>query len=391
MSRRPIVLSPDLLRLQNEGYDIHVRSGILLVENVPYVDADRQIQLGTLFFKLNLSGDITNKPDDHVAHWRGKHPCHANGSTITAIENSSGPQDFGGGLRSDFTFSAKADYRDYHHKVLTYVGCITGEAAAINSDVTARTYPPIPAGDDEAVFKYMDTASSRAGIGAINARLAGKRVGIAGLGGTGVYLLDFVVKTHVAQIHVADGDVFSQHNAFRAPGAPTLEQLQARPNKVPYFVALYSNMRNGIVPHDVFLDETNLHIFDGLDFVFVCLDRGPIKKALVARLIANGTSFIDVGMGIVRTEGNLLSGLVRVTTSTPETREEAAPHISYSDDDGEVNEYSTNIQIPELNAINAALAVVRFKKYFGLMEDARQEWYSGYSLRSGELVVEGKL
>jgi hypothetical protein len=37
MSRRPIDLSPDLLRLQNEGYDIAIRHGFLLVRDVPYV------------------------------------------------------------------------------------------------------------------------------------------------------------------------------------------------------------------------------------------------------------------------------------------------------------------------------------------------------------------
>lgn len=389
MSRRPIVLSPDLLRLQNEGYDIHVRGGFLLVENVPHVDSNGQVKLGTLFSKLNLSGDRTNKPDDHVAHWIGDHPCHADGPKITSIENGSGPQDFGHGIRSTFTFSAKSNYRDYHHKMTTYIGRITGEATKIDPNATARIYPAIPADGDDSVFKYMDTATSRAGIGAVNAKLAGRRIGIAGLGGTGVYVLDFTAKTHVAQIHIADGDDFSQHNAFRAPGAPSLEQLQARPHKVPYFAALYSNMRNGIVPHDTYLDETNLHIFDGLDFVFVCLDHGPIKKALVARLVANGTPFIDVGMGVVLNEDRL-TGIVRTTASTPQTRDQAAPHISYSDGDGEVNEYASNIQIAELNALNAAMAVIRFKKHFGLIEDGRSEWYSGYSLRTGEIVNEGE-
>lgn len=388
MSRRPIALSPDLLRLQNEGYDIHVRGGFLLVENVPYVDSDRQVKLGTLISKLNLSGDKANKPNDHVAHWIGNHPCHADGAKIRSIENGAASQDFGHGIRSSFTFSAKADYRDYHHKMTTYIGRITGEATKIDPKATARIYPAIPIEGDESVFKYVDTATSRAGIGAVNAKLVGKRIGIAGMGGTGAYVLDFAAKTHVAQIHIADGDDFSQHNAFRAPGAPSLEELQARPHKVPYFAKLYGNMRNGIVAHDAYLDESNLHVFDGLDFVFVCLDRGPIKKILVARLTENGTPFIEVGMGVVLGEDRL-SGIVRTTTSTPDTRGQAAPHISYSDDDGEVNEYTSNIQIAELNALNAAMAVIRFKKHFGLIEDGRSEWYSGYSLRTGEVVTEG--
>jgi hypothetical protein len=387
MSRRPIDLSPDLLRLQNEGYDIEVRDGFLLVRSVPYVNSKRELLSGVLISKLKLSGDKTDKVDDHVAHWMGEHPCHADGLKITSIENPSGPQDFGNGIRSDFSFSAKANYRDYHHKMTTYVGRITGEATKINSDTTARVYPAIPADEGDSVFKYIDTATSRAGIGAVNAKLAGKRIGIAGLGGTGVYVLDFVAKTHVVEIRVIDGDVFSQHNAFRAPGAPTLEQLRAKPHKVVHFGGLYSNMRNGIIIHDVFLDETNLHLLDGLDFVFVCIDRGAAKRAVVQRLVSNGTSFIDVGMGVVL-NGDRLAGIVRVTTSTPETRASAAPHISYSDEDGEVNEYTTNIQIPELNALNAALAVLQFKRLFGLCENTRQSVYVGYSIPSGQIIAE---
>src|SRR5437879_1122284 len=97
MSRRPIDLSPDLTRLQNEGYDITVRDGFLLVRNVPYVDVNCIPQRGVLISKLNLSGDITNKPDDHVAYWMGTHPCHADGGRITSIQNPSPAQDFGSG------------------------------------------------------------------------------------------------------------------------------------------------------------------------------------------------------------------------------------------------------------------------------------------------------
>jgi hypothetical protein len=147
-------------------------------------------------------------------------------------------------------------------------------------------------------------------------------------------------------------------------------------------------MRNGIVVHDTYIDETNLHLLDGLDFVFICIDRGPIKHALVARLTANGTIFIDVGMGVVL-NGDQLSGIVRTTMSTPETRDAATPHISYSDGDGEINEYATNIQIAELNALNAIMAVMRWKRHFGVYETAKLDTYAGYSIRRNEIIAEG--
>jgi hypothetical protein len=378
MSRRLIALNADLLRLRNEGYDLDVRGGAyLLVKDVPYVDSARAVQRGILISKLELAGDRTNKPSDHVAYWTGTHPCHSDGSKIRSIENSSAPQDFADGVRADFTFSAKADYRDYYHKMTTYIGRITGEATKIEPDIDARTFPVVPVDDDGGVFEYADTASTRAGIATVNAKLAGQRIGIIGLGGSGSYVLDLVAKTMVAQIHVFDRDVFSQHNAFRSPGAPTLAQLQARPHKVAHFSAIYSNMHRGIVVHDVHIDAYNVALLDALDFVFLCLDAGPAKRVIVQHLIANRTPFVEVGMGLLLSEGHL-TGIVRLTTSTPETRELAAPHISYADDDSAANEYATNIQIAELNALSAALAVIRWKKLFGVYRDATRDFYAGY-------------
>lgn len=388
MSRRPIALSTDLLRLRNEGYDLDVVAGFLVVRDVPAVNASGTVARGILFMALDLAGDVATKPTSHVAYWQGEHPCHWDGRRIAAFENPSPPHEPGGNMRADFTFSAKADYRDFHHKVTTYVGRIEAEAALVECGATARTYPPVPADEDD-VFRYVDTASSRAGIGAVNERLAGQRVGIVGLGGTGAYVLDLVAKTVVAEVHLFDGDVFSQHNAFRAPGAPTLAQLARRPAKVNHFAEVYGEMRRGVIPHQMFLDATNAALLDGLDFVFLCLDSADAKRLVVDRLTVNGTPFVDVGMGVLLQDG-LLGGIVRITTSTSRNRTAALPHISFADGNGAANEYSTNIQIAELNALNAALAAIRWKKLFGIYRDSRREYYGGYSIASGQIVSEGE-
>lgn len=388
MSHQLIAHSLDLLQLRNEGYDIAVVGGYLLVRDVPYVDSTAAVKRGTLVSKLELSGDQTNKPSDHVAYWIGEHPCHADGTNITAIQNASDRRDFGNGICIEHTFSAKADYRDYHHKMTTYIGRITGEAAKLDATVTAKTFPAIPDESDNGLFKYIDTASSRANISALSAKLAGQRIGIVGLGGTGAYILDLVAKTWVAEIHLFDGDVFSQHNAFRSPGAPTIEQLREKPLKVTYLAQVYSNMRNGIIIHDTFLDETNVTLLDDLDFVFLCLDHGAVKHSIVDRLVSNSIPFVDVGIGVLLTDNQQLSGIVRSVISTPENRDAAAGHISYDDSSAENNEYSTNIQIAELNALNAALAVIQWKKHYGVYSDAASRCYAGYSIISGEIASE---
>src|SRR5258708_35317727 len=325
--------NPDLLRLKDEGYAVDVVEGYLVVRHVPYVNSARKVGLGMLISSLELSGDRTNKPSTHVAYWTGEHPCHADGQKITAIENSSTSQDLAKGVRADHTFSAKADYRDYYHKMTTYIGRITGEATKVDPDATAQIFLPTPEDNGEGIFKYIDTASSRANIGHVTQKLAGQRIGIIGLGGTGSYILDLVAKTCVAEIHLFAADRFLQHNAFRAPGAASAEQWLERPLKLAYFAAIYSNLRNGILVHHEFLDESNLTLLDTPNSAFLCLCHGSVKRLIVNHLVKNDASFVDAGMGIFRNDDQL-GGIVRAVISTPANRALAAQHISFDEGKG---------------------------------------------------------
>jgi hypothetical protein len=165
-----------------------------------------------------------------------------------------------------FTFSSKpsAGYPDYYEKITTYVGLLGAPAHAIDASATAMTFRVVESTDEDSIFKYADTASSRAGISAVTAKLRGHRIGIVGVGGTGSYVLDLVAKTPVAEIHLFDGDAFLQHNAFRAPGAPSLEDLERRDNKAEYFTEQYSRMRHGIIPHREGLTTANRHRLEDL-------------------------------------------------------------------------------------------------------------------------------
>lgn len=387
MSHQLIARSPDLQKLRNQGLDLDIQHGYLLIKDVPYVNANREVKLGTLVSRLELNGDIANKPNDHVAYWVGEHPCHSTGAVIATIQNPSAPQDLGNGIKVDYTFSAKAEYRDYHHKMTTYIGRITGEAQVIDAAATAETYPVIPTEENESVFKYQDTASSRVNIGNFNEKLAGQRIGIVGLGGTGSYVLDLITKTCVKEIHLFDGDVFSQHNAFRTPGAASIDELRIKPSKVTYLESVYAKMRRGLVTHELYMDSSTSNQLAGLDFVFLCLDRGASKKAIVATLIQLGIPFIEVGMGVVRSNDSL-SGIIRVVTGTKEVHDQLLNKINFSEGDVPEDEYSTNIQIAELNALNACLAVIRWKKVFGFYRDSSDAHFISYSIAANEMVNE---
>ena len=122
-------------------------------------------------------------------------------------------------------------------------------ARRIDPSAVGRAGKLLVSVDQNDPFLFLETASSRAGITRMNEKLAGDRIGIVGLGGTGSFILDYVSKTRVSEIHLFDGDGYQQHNAFRAPGATTPEELQRRPSKVELYSERYSRMRHGIVAH----------------------------------------------------------------------------------------------------------------------------------------------
>ncbi len=158
--------------------------------------------------------------------------------------------------------------------------------------------------EDDGVFVYVDTYSSRAGITELNDRLAVEKVVIVGLGGTGAHLLDALAKTPAWTVHLYDDDVFRSHNAFRAPGAASFDDVAAGMKKVDYYAQTYSVMRRGIVPHPpVNVTSENVHELLDANFVFLAMDSGPDKKAIVDTLIANRISFIDTGVGLGKDPG----------------------------------------------------------------------------------------
>lgn len=382
MSRQLISRSPDLRRLQDDGYEVEIRSNLLLVGHVPYVDAERQVRFGTLVSELTLAGDVTAKPSDHVVKFAGAAPCDSTGHPLAKIINGSAREVLGDGVVIDHMFSSKpvatGAYDNYYEKMTAYAAMLSGPAQTIDPRATARTFRVIEESEDDSPFAYCDTATARAGIGAVSKRLALERVGIVGLGGTGSYILDLVAKTPIREIHLFDGDRFLQHNAFRSPGAPSADELGGGPAKVDYFTRLYSKMRRNIVPHPYHVDESNVHELRGMDFVFLALDKGRSRQLITTTLGEVGISFIDVGMGVSDDEGSL-GGVLRVTTSTADHPAHARRRMPFAD--GAVdNDYSQNIQIADLNALNAALAVIRWKKLCGFYRDLENEHFSAYTI-----------
>ena len=390
MSQQLISRSPDLKRLRDEGYDLEIRADHLLVKNVPYVNAKKEVKLGTLVSTLTTDGTVTVVPNTHVAMFVGEYPCDKSGAALDKIRHA-GRQQIAQDLVIDHSFSSKpaGGYKDYYDKMTSYIAIFLSHAQAIDPNATAQTFPVAVAKEEESVFCYIDTASSRAGITAATHKLELSKVAIIGLGGTGSYVLDLLAKTPVKEIHLFDNDTFLSHNAFRAPSAASVEELRARPKKVAYLKALYSKMRHGIIEHDCQIDSTNASQLHGMDFIFLCIDAAGAKKVIVEHLESLGIPFIDVGMGVELVDDSL-RGVLRVTTSTPSRRDHLRTRVSLAEARVE-DEYARNIQVADLNALNAALAVIKWKKLCGFYLDFEKEHHSTYSIDCNALINNDQL
>src|SRR3989339_218617 len=238
MSQRLVSLNPDLSRLRADGLDVSVgESGHLLIRDVPYVNCAKEVKRGIIASALDLAGETTVPPRSHVIFFVGEYPCDEHGSQLSGVSQNTN-HTLGEGPTPNHQISMKptiganpGKYMDYHEKIRTYVAIVSSPAQAIDPTVTAFTHPVVVPDDDESIFNYLDTAATKAGILVANRRLEGQQIAVVGVGGTGSYVLDFIAKTPVAEIHIFDGDLFLNHNAFRCPGAPSLDDLSKRQHK----------------------------------------------------------------------------------------------------------------------------------------------------------------
>lgn len=392
MSQQLINRNHDLKRLRDDGYEVDIVSGHFVMRNVPYVNAKKEVLYGTLVSELSLSGDVTVVPQTHVINFAGEYPCDVDGKKLDKIVNNESTTKLAEGLTINYTFSSKptAGYKDYYDKMTTYEKILSGPAQAIDPSASAKNFAVVASSEADSPFQYIDTASSRAEIGAVSNKLKMRRVAIIGLGGTGSYVLDLIAKTPIMEIHLFDDDWFYQHNAFRVPGAASLETLRQRSKKVDYMCGIYSKMHRGIVPHPCRVVIENISELSEMDFVFICIDDGPSRKMIVGKLEEFGVAFIDAGMGIYLIDEKL-GGQVRITSSTGMMRDHVhvKERIPFGTADNN-NEYNKNIQIADLNCLNATFAVIKWKKLLTFYHDFCHEHHSVYTVDGNRLTNDDK-
>jgi hypothetical protein len=386
MSTSPLVRDTDLGRLLEDGYDVVIQEGHLVVRRVPYVTTEATTAYGLLTYPVTVAGDRIVSGTDHRIWFGGTTPCNEHGQPIKCA--SADQHAVTADMHANFMLSSKPGPNGYpseYEKVTAYVRILSHPAIALDDSVTATPGAAWQEVEDDLPFRYRDTATARAGLAALNTVYRDQKTGIIGTGGTGGYVLDLVAKTRVPDIALYDGDAFDNHNAFRAPGAADVEILRTRPNKAEYFANVYGHMHTGITAHPTFIDETNLRLLDDRTFVFLAMDDARAKPIIINHLLERNIPFIDVGMGVEEIDGKL-SGLLRMTLGLPgfDTTTHRIPTKREDDED----DYGRNIQIADLNMLNAALAVGRWKRWLGFYADGSNETFTTYSIYLNELSNE---
>lgn len=347
----------DALRLSAEGREVKVVNGYIIVHHVPYVNTSKEVCYGK--FAVQIQQAQNGMIPDHTALFCGSQPCDYRGVAIDmVIPNANVSIDIEV-FNLKFSRKPQAGYKSNYDQLIMYLRILSEQAERIDPLATSITNKSIEYIDDEA-FVYYDFNACKANITAISDKLRNQKIGIIGLGGTGSYLLDFISKTPVKEIHLIDGDKFFQNNAFRSPGAASYDEISAQHYKVDRYSQIYSQIHKNIHTYPIYIDENTITMLDTMDFVFISIDNGIARKKITQYLSSKGISFIDTGMNvdIVR---DSLRGAIRTSYVTREHPDELQ---NIPTDDFPDNVYSSNIQIAELNALNAILAVIRWKRHY---------------------------
>lgn len=368
MFQRLVSHNDDLRRLVEKGYAVGFDSNCLVVRDIPYLGQDLQLKTGAFVAKLVFIDQNRVTQDDHQIYFAGSIPYNLNGTPIPNLGGgtvSISLSDKSRDVIVERSFSNKprvaGKFSDFYEKIESYVTIISGPAME-KYGVNPYTFRVVEQAPEDSVFKFQDTLTSRAEIFDLSAKFKDDIVAIIGLGGTGSYILDFLVKTPVKEIRIYDTDKYYVHNAFRSPGR--LQEDELDKPKVEVCASRYENFRKGLKADFKFIDETCQEDFNGVTFAFVCVDKGTSRAGIIELLMSMKIPFIDVGMGLSRKNG-MLKGMVRTSYFSIDEEQAMKEKGKVSLTDNPDNLYKTNIQIGELNALNACLAVIRFKQLRG--------------------------
>jgi tRNA A37 threonylcarbamoyladenosine dehydratase len=122
------------------------------------------------------------------------------------------------------------------------------------------------------------------------AKLAGKHVLIAGVGGVGGYAVEAIVRAGIGKVTIIDNDVVDVTNINRQlitnlnnVGKPKVSEFEKRIIEI--------NPKINLIAKQVFIDNDNLEelLADKPDYVIDCIDTVNSKLALLIYCLKNKT------------------------------------------------------------------------------------------------------
>ena len=361
---------------KHQGFKILVDDGIIRAIGVPCLLSKGRVATCTIEKSFE---PVTGKPTGQIGnaihavrivpHSDEDHDGNVYGADGKPMERR-----IGGDGRSWSEISIRKGGQDFPEDdasvqdlLYRYTKQFVGAVYAVNSDGRADST------NWESPFNIPDTFEGRIGIGPMQDRIRHQQILIVGLGGTGSYILDLMSKTPVSSIHLLDDDILDWHNFMRAPGAPSVEEIErvrsSELNKVDYFEFTYAPFRTGIHSHvNRLTDSYNFANFlseNPIDIAFVSIHQlpdsdSPRQDEVYSELSDAKIPFIDSGISLTLNNEHEVEG--SITTSSylagSNNWQNAIPnaklcgdHIGYP-----------NIQLPEVNALAASLAVMEWRR-----------------------------
>lgn len=387
MPENLIALSPHVKRLVDEKYVVSIDGQYIVVENVPYVSAAGVISRAAIISPYHEKDGVEGF-GDHTVWFTGSVPCTVKGESLAHVLVADTNPATVAGRQVLCRFSYKSERPDIldniYNKLTHYIRKLQSYVNVLDPTASAASEGSISIRQERSVFFYPNTAIARAGLDAYEEKLKLSKVAIVGLGGTGSYILDALAKTPVEEIHLYDDDIVEPATVYRMPGALAIEEAHQKARKTDYLRDVYSQMRVGIKSHPVRIDQGNLHELDDTKFVFIAVDHGPSRGLIAYYLTEKGIPFIDVGMGVDKDPEEVkLFARIRVTAVNSETRS-LVKKLPVSDDQEDA--VYNNIQVAELNALNAMFAIITYKQKIGFYSEENAVSTMRYILSWQQLI-----
>ena len=360
---------------RQEGFRVRKESDRIILEAVPCLLENKEVCECTIEKSFDGADEAPTETIGGAAHSvrisvsSGKNPFvyqangHPIGNRISVAPDGASWADISVRLGGP---AMPEDDPTVWHLVYRYAKQIIG---AVKEHEWQEDRPSVAGG----VFKIPNTFEGRAGVQTMQERINNQSIALIGLGGTGSYVLDLLVKTPVATIHLCDDDEMDWHNFMRAPGVPDQDEIDfqknGKPKKVNYYHKKYDPFRHGICPHTIRVGDaaafTAFLSENPIDFAFVSIDQrredgdAPRQDEVYAVLTQAGVPFIDSGISLTLVEDQIQGAVTTSSYASGSSEwEQAIPNARVT---GNHPGYR-NIQLPEANALAASLAVMEWRR-----------------------------